>query len=132
MSVSKMIAAIAGLSLIYTAALADDTQSDSDLQIDLFAGMAPIEDDAMIDLRGGSDSHDDDFIDLDIGDIEITSAENNANNLANVSRTVVIGADTGLVSGNTQQNNSGISTFMANSGNNVNFQHTVQVNVYTH
>ena len=138
MSVSKLLTAVAGLSLFVSAAFADDAQVD-DAQVevdlamdDLFAGMAPMEEESLIDLRGGSDTYDEDFIDIDIGDIEITSVENNANSLANISNTAVIGADTGYVGHNVFQGNSGISTFMANSGNNVNFQNTTQINVYTH
>ena len=133
MSVSKLLTAIASLSMCVTAALADDSQPEIDLGMeDLFAGMAPMAEDTLVDLRGGSDTYDEDFIDIDIGDIEITTAENNANSLANVSNTAVIGADTGFVGHNVMQGNSGISTFMANSGNNVNFQNTTQINVYTH
>lgn len=131
MSLIKFVSAVTGIVLIVSSAHADGEATKEIQPIDIFGNLTALEEDSLVDLRGGSDTYDNDFVDIDIGDIEINSAQNDATSNAGILNTSIINSQTGSVDGNIMRGNSGISTFMANSGNNVNFQNTVQVNVYT-
>lgn len=93
---------------------APGTEADSAL-----AGWTSVGDDVLAENRGGTE--------INLGDLGLNIASNNSTMIGNsVDGSVV----TGQITGNALNDVSGINSVMMNSGNNVNFQNNMQINIF--
>jgi hypothetical protein len=103
------------ISLFSGAAIAEDPQSATDDPFSVLDAVSPNE----LGKSAGTG--------IDVDSIGLNMATNNGS----VSDTTMIGdIDTGKISSNNISNIKGINSMMFNTGNNVNFQSNMQVNVF--
>lgn len=103
------------ISLFSGAAIAEDAQSAKDDPFSVLDAVSPDE----LGKSAGTG--------IDVDSIGLNMATNNGS----VSDTTMIGdIDTGKISSNNISNIKGINSMMFNTGNNVNFQSNMQVNVF--
>ena len=90
--------------------------------VDIFGQSAMMDDASMRDAAGGSSHYA-----IDLGALGI----NSSSSIATVTDNSADNSITGEIASNIVANNSGFTTVVFNSGNQVVFQNTVQVNVFT-
>src|SRR5690606_27275636 len=112
-------AGAASVALVMAGPMGWPAFAGDDREQDPFAEWSNLQDAELSQSRGGAS--------LDLGDIGL----NIASNRANVSGNSVDGnVNTGQISNNALEDVSGINSLMFNTGNNVNFQSNMQINIF--
>lgn len=112
-------AGAASVALVMAAPMGGPAFAGDEREQDPFAQWSNLQDAELSQSSGGAS--------LDLGDIGL----NIASNRANVSGNSVDGnVNTGQISNNDLEDVSGINSLMFNTGNNVNFQSNMQINIF--
>lgn len=104
---------------IMAAAMAGSALAGDEREQDPFAQWSNLQEAELSQSSGGAS--------LDLGDIGLNIASNRANVTGN---SVEGNVNTGQISNNALEDVSGINSLMFNTGNNVNFQSNMQVNIF--
>lgn len=124
--VTGPLAAVIGAAFLALPAMAGDLASGSGTD-DLFASLEAVPADELKANSGGTELEIEILGDLNAGDVGLNISSENAANIANTLDGTIT---TGNISGNSMSDVKGISSVFLNSGNFVNYNNTMQLNVF--